>query len=171
MRSSHGDGSETIRRARPDDIEPILTLLTEYELPRSSFEPFYMHDTIVRNTPGSLNNRGGCSLTYASMIAGYALARPNCISPVSAMSSRPGTRADMDTSGGSWPPYCPYSSRKAMPTHCCGRTSPASTAALDGCPSSKKWCGLCCILLSRVLYGLDPPNNRSCLRSYTCTMW
>ena len=48
MRSSHGDGSETIRRARPDDIEPILTLLTEYELPRSSFEPFYMHDTSYR---------------------------------------------------------------------------------------------------------------------------
>ena len=55
-----------------------------------------------------------------------------------------------------------------MPSHCCGRTSPA---ALDGCPSSKKWCGLCCILLSRVLYGLDPPNYRSCLRSCTCTMW
>jgi hypothetical protein len=31
----------TIHRATPEDIEPILDLLTEYGLPRSYFEPFY----------------------------------------------------------------------------------------------------------------------------------
>lgn len=35
----------TIRRGTSEDIEPILELLTEYELPRSYFEPFYLNDT------------------------------------------------------------------------------------------------------------------------------
>jgi ribosomal protein S18 acetylase RimI-like enzyme len=38
----------TIRRGTPEDIEPILNLLTEYELPRSYFEPFYLNDTSYR---------------------------------------------------------------------------------------------------------------------------
>lgn len=38
----------TIRRGTPADIEPILDLLTEYGLPRSYFEPFYLNDTSYR---------------------------------------------------------------------------------------------------------------------------
>lgn len=35
----------TIRRGTSKDIEPILDLLTEYGLPRSYFEPFYLNDS------------------------------------------------------------------------------------------------------------------------------
>jgi predicted acetyltransferase len=44
-------GSNTpviIRRGTSEDIEPILNLLTEYKLPRSYFEPFYLNDTSYR---------------------------------------------------------------------------------------------------------------------------
>lgn len=37
-----------IRRARVEDLEAILDLLTEYELPRSYFEPFYLRDPMYR---------------------------------------------------------------------------------------------------------------------------
>jgi GNAT superfamily N-acetyltransferase len=37
-----------IRRGTTEDIEPILNLLTEYELPQSYFEPFYLNDTNYR---------------------------------------------------------------------------------------------------------------------------
>jgi N-acetylglutamate synthase-like GNAT family acetyltransferase len=36
--------SVRVRRARADDVEPILDLLTEYDLPRAYFELFYLHD-------------------------------------------------------------------------------------------------------------------------------
>ena len=38
----------TIRRGTSEDIEPILNLQTEYELPRSYFESFYLNDTSYR---------------------------------------------------------------------------------------------------------------------------
>jgi N-acetylglutamate synthase-like GNAT family acetyltransferase len=38
----------TIRRGTSKDIEPILDLLTEYGLPRSYFEPFYLNDSSYR---------------------------------------------------------------------------------------------------------------------------
>src|SRR5437764_11222906 len=38
----------TVRQARPEDVEAILNLLTEYGLPRSYFEPFYLSDTSYR---------------------------------------------------------------------------------------------------------------------------
>lgn len=38
----------TIRQARPEDVEAILELLTEYGRPRSYFEPFYLNDTSYR---------------------------------------------------------------------------------------------------------------------------
>ena len=40
--------STTIRRGRPEDIEAILNLLTEYDLPRSYFETFYLNDSSYR---------------------------------------------------------------------------------------------------------------------------
>ncbi len=40
--------SVTLRRATPQDVEPILDLLTEYGRPRSYFEPFYLNDTSYR---------------------------------------------------------------------------------------------------------------------------
>ncbi len=38
----------TIRRARDEDVENILDLLTYYEVPRSYFEPFYLRDPSYR---------------------------------------------------------------------------------------------------------------------------
>src|SRR5712691_3977431 len=38
----------TIRRAQPEDIGAVLDLLTEYGLPRSYFEPFYLNDASYR---------------------------------------------------------------------------------------------------------------------------
>jgi hypothetical protein len=35
----------TIRLSRPEDVEAILNLLTEYDLSRSYFEPFYLNDS------------------------------------------------------------------------------------------------------------------------------
>src|SRR5438270_4284065 len=46
--SSGGKVPVTIRRGTPEDIEPILDLLTDYGLPRSYFEPFYLNDTSYR---------------------------------------------------------------------------------------------------------------------------
>lgn len=43
--SSSNKLPSTIRRATPADIESILNLLTDYGLPRSYFEPFYLNDT------------------------------------------------------------------------------------------------------------------------------
>lgn len=47
MKSS-SEQSTTIRRGRPGDVEAILNLLTEYGLPRSYFEPFYLNDSSYR---------------------------------------------------------------------------------------------------------------------------
>lgn len=38
----------TVRRARDSDVEPILDLLTHYDLPRSHFEPLYHEDPTYR---------------------------------------------------------------------------------------------------------------------------
>ena len=37
-------GEAVVRRARSEDVEPILDLLSHYERPRSYFEPFYLED-------------------------------------------------------------------------------------------------------------------------------
>jgi len=37
-----------VRRARRDELAAILDLLTEYDLPRSVFEPWYLHDPSYR---------------------------------------------------------------------------------------------------------------------------
>src|SRR5205807_9469652 len=46
--SSAGKVPVTIRRGTAEDVEPILDLLTEYGLPRSYFEPFYLNDSSYR---------------------------------------------------------------------------------------------------------------------------
>src|SRR5438045_5672645 len=46
--SSSSAAPITIRRGIAEDIEPILNLLTEYGLPRSYFEPFYLNDSSYR---------------------------------------------------------------------------------------------------------------------------
>jgi GNAT superfamily N-acetyltransferase len=46
--NASSNGPATIRRGTSEDIEPILDLLTEYGLPRSYFEPFYLNDTSYR---------------------------------------------------------------------------------------------------------------------------
>ena len=46
--SSNKEMPATIRQGTPEDVEPILNLLTEYELPRSYFEPFYLNDSSYR---------------------------------------------------------------------------------------------------------------------------
>src|SRR5947209_18552870 len=46
--SSSSAAPITIRRGTAEDIEPILNLLTEYGLPRSYFEPFYLNDSSYR---------------------------------------------------------------------------------------------------------------------------
>jgi predicted N-acetyltransferase YhbS len=45
---SRSKESATIRRARTEDVEPILDLLAHYERPRSYFEPFYLKDPSYR---------------------------------------------------------------------------------------------------------------------------
>ncbi|MFL5627477.1 MAG: GNAT family N-acetyltransferase [Ktedonobacteraceae bacterium] len=47
MSSSHKQPT-LVRRATPGDIEAILNLLTDYGLPRSYFEPFYLNDSSYR---------------------------------------------------------------------------------------------------------------------------
>jgi GNAT superfamily N-acetyltransferase len=42
------DSLGSVRRARQEDVEPILDLLTHYDLPRSAFEPFYYGDPEYR---------------------------------------------------------------------------------------------------------------------------
>ncbi|MBV8696008.1 MAG: GNAT family N-acetyltransferase [Chloroflexi bacterium] len=46
--SEQGKMPVTIRQARSEDIGSILDLLTEYDLPRSYFEPFYLNDSSYR---------------------------------------------------------------------------------------------------------------------------
>lgn len=53
-----------IRRGTPGDIEPILDLLTEYELPRSHFEPFYLHDSSYRPEDSWVVERHGRLLSH-----------------------------------------------------------------------------------------------------------
>lgn len=54
----------TIRRGRPEDIESILDLLTEYELPRSNFEPFYLNDTSYHPEHSWLVEQNGRLLSH-----------------------------------------------------------------------------------------------------------
>src|SRR5437764_14280663 len=46
--SSNKEMPATIRQGTAEDVEPILNLLTEYELPGSYFEPFYLNDSSYR---------------------------------------------------------------------------------------------------------------------------
>ncbi len=54
----------TIRRGTPEDIEPILDLLTEYGLPRSYFEPFYLNDTSYRPEQSWVLEQNGRLLSH-----------------------------------------------------------------------------------------------------------
>jgi ribosomal protein S18 acetylase RimI-like enzyme len=54
----------TVRRGSPEDIESILNLLTEYELPRSYFEPFYLNDTSYRPEHSWLVEQNGRLLSH-----------------------------------------------------------------------------------------------------------
>ncbi len=46
--NAKADEPATIRRARAEDVEPILDLLAHYDAPRSYFEPFYLSDPSYR---------------------------------------------------------------------------------------------------------------------------
>src|SRR2546423_1602667 len=54
----------TIRRGTPEDIEPILDLLTEYGLPRSYFEPFFLNDTSYRPEQSWVVEQNGRLLSH-----------------------------------------------------------------------------------------------------------
>lgn len=45
---SRSEGAAIVRRARANDVDPILDLLAFYERPRSYFEPFYLNDPTYR---------------------------------------------------------------------------------------------------------------------------
>src|SRR5205823_5561408 len=62
--SSGGKVPVTIRRGTPEDIEPILDLLTEYGLPRSYFEPFYLNDTSYRPEQSWVLEQNGRLLSH-----------------------------------------------------------------------------------------------------------
>jgi predicted acetyltransferase len=60
-------GSEegaVIRRARAEDVEPILDLLAFYERPRSYFEPFYLSDPSYRPDQSWLVEQDGRLLAH-----------------------------------------------------------------------------------------------------------
>src|SRR6266704_2778572 len=62
--SSGGKVPVTIRRGTPEDIEPILDLLTEYGLPRSYFEPFFLNDTSYRPEQSWVVEQNGRLLSH-----------------------------------------------------------------------------------------------------------
>src|SRR5215217_7662681 len=47
MNSAYASGT-VIRQAQAADLDTILNLLTEYDLPRAYFEPYYQHDPTYR---------------------------------------------------------------------------------------------------------------------------
>src|SRR5437588_10957111 len=59
-----GEMPVTIRRGTPEDIESILDLLTEYGLPRSYFEPFYLNDASYRPEHSWVVERNGRLLSH-----------------------------------------------------------------------------------------------------------
>src|SRR5437588_7779124 len=62
--SSSKEMPVTVRRGRPEDVEPILNLLTEYGLPRSYFEPFYLNDSSYRPEQSWVVEQGGRLLSH-----------------------------------------------------------------------------------------------------------
>lgn len=52
------------RRATHEDVERILDLLTEYGLPRSYFEPFYLNDTTYRPEHSWVVERNGRLISH-----------------------------------------------------------------------------------------------------------
>lgn len=54
----------TIRRGRPGDLDAILDLLTEYEIPRAYFEPHYHHDPSYEPAHTWLAEQAGRPLAY-----------------------------------------------------------------------------------------------------------
>lgn len=62
--SSSRELPATVRRGRPEDVEPILNLLTEYEFPRSFFEPFYLNDSSYRPEQSWVVEQGGRLLSH-----------------------------------------------------------------------------------------------------------
>src|SRR5450756_2720347 len=49
----------TVRQARATDLDAILDLLTEYDLPRAHFAPFYQHDPTYRPEQSWLAEQDG----------------------------------------------------------------------------------------------------------------
>src|SRR5438105_13784479 len=62
--SSNKEMSATIRQGTPEDVEPILELLTEYGLPRSYFEPFYLNDSSYRPEQSCVVEQHGQLLSH-----------------------------------------------------------------------------------------------------------
>ena len=62
--SSGSKAPVTIRRGTPEDVEPILDLLTEYGHPRSYFEPFYLNDTSYRPEQSWVVEQNGRLLSH-----------------------------------------------------------------------------------------------------------
>ncbi|MDQ4105622.1 MAG: GNAT family N-acetyltransferase, partial [Actinomycetota bacterium] len=61
---SPGEGSPVVRRARDEDVENILDLLTYYDRPRSYFEPFYLKDPSYRPEHSWVAEEGGRLLAH-----------------------------------------------------------------------------------------------------------
>jgi predicted N-acetyltransferase YhbS len=53
-----------LRRARRDELAAILDLLTEYDLPRSVFEPWYLHDPSYRPEQSWIVEENGCLVAH-----------------------------------------------------------------------------------------------------------
>ena len=56
---SRSEAATIIRRAKDEDVEGILDLLTHYDAPRSSFEPFYYNDPTYRPEHSWVADQGG----------------------------------------------------------------------------------------------------------------
>lgn len=62
--SSSKEMPTTVRHGWPEDVEPILNLLTEYGFPRSYFEPFYLNDSSYRPEQSWVVEQGGRLLSH-----------------------------------------------------------------------------------------------------------
>jgi hypothetical protein len=68
---SRSEAATIIRRAKDEDVEGILNLLTHYDAPRRYFEPFYYKDPTYRPEHSWVaeQGRGAAWLTSGSSTA------------------------------------------------------------------------------------------------------
>lgn len=59
-----GESPPVLRRARAEDVDPILNLLAFYDVPRSYFEPFYLNDPTYRPQHSWVVEEDGCLLAH-----------------------------------------------------------------------------------------------------------